>query len=228
MSEPPIRVLLVDDHRVLRTGLRLILDHADGIECVGEAASAEEALHVSDRTHPDVIVMDVQMPGMGGIAGTRSIRERHPDVHVVMLSMFDAAEDVRAAFAAGAQGYLIKTAAEDELVDALRAVVHGQRYLHPALGAALAQPAPPDPLDGLTEREREVLQLLALGYGNQEIANRLHLSPRTVETHRANMMNKLRITSRADIVRVALAAGILSADTAEHPGAATHEPPVAD
>ncbi len=217
MTDTAIRVLLVDDHRVLRTGLRLILEHAEGIECVGEAESAEDALHVSDRTHPDVVVMDVQMPGMGGIEGTRALRDRHPEVHVVMLSMFGAADDVRAAFAAGAQGYLIKTAAEEELVDALRAVAAGKRYLHPALGAALAQPAPPDPLDGLTDREREVLQLLALGYGNQEIAQRLHLSPRTVETHRANMMNKLRISSRADIVRIALSAGILNTDTAQPP-----------
>jgi len=217
MTDTVIRVLLVDDHRVLRTGLRLILDHAEGIECVGEAESAEDALHVSDRTHPDVVVMDVQMPGMGGIEGTRALRDRHPEAHVVMLSMFGAADDVRAAFAAGAQGYLIKTAAEEELVDALRAVAAGKRYLHPALGAALAQPAPPDPLEGLTDREREVLQLLALGYGNQEIAQRLHLSPRTVETHRANMMNKLRISSRADIVRIALSAGILNTDTAQSP-----------
>ena len=96
----------------------------------------------------------------------------------------------------------------------IRSVHAGERYLHPSLGAALAQPPPPDPLDGLTDREREVLQLLALGYGNQEIAGRLHLSPRTVETHRANMMNKLRIASRADIVRVALEAGLLTADVA--------------
>lgn len=210
-------VLVVDDHRVLRTGLRLILDRSRGVRCVGEASTAEEALRVADRERPDVVVMDMQMPGMGGIAGTRELLRRHPAVHVVMLSMHGSGDDVREAFAAGAMGYLLKTAADEELVDAIHAVASGERYLHPSLGAALAQPPPPDPLDGLTDREREVLQLLALGYGNQEIAARLHLSPRTVETHRANMMNKLRITTRADIVRVALEAGILTVGAASAP-----------
>jgi two-component system response regulator NreC len=213
-ADDPIRVLLVDDHRVLRTGLRLILEHSEGVECVGEAATAEDALHAADRARPDVVVMDMQMPGMGGIAGIREIRRRIPEARVVMLSMHGSGEDVRAAFSAGASGYLLKTAADDELVDAIRAVWRGDSYLHAALGAALAQPPAPDPLEGLTDREREVLRLLALGHGNQEIAGRLHLSPRTVETHRANMMTKLRITTRADIVRVALEAGLLAPDPA--------------
>jgi len=210
VGDDAIRVLLVDDHRVLRTGLRLILERADGVACVGEASSAEEAVRALDRVAPDVVVMDVEMPGMGGIAGIAEIRERAPVTRVVILSMHGAAEDVRSAFANGAEGYLLKTAADEELVDAIRAVAQGERYLHPALGATLAQPPPPDPLDILTEREREVLTLLALGYGNQEIASRLHLSPRTVETHRANFMTKLRLTTRADIVRVALETGLLS------------------
>lgn len=214
MSDGTITVMVVDDHRVLRTGLRLILDRSPGVHCVGEAATAEEGLRVADREHPDVVVMDMRMPGMGGLAGVRELVRRHPGTQVVMLSMHGSGEDVREAFSAGAMGYLLKTAADEELVDAIRSVHAGERYLHPSLGAALAQPPPPDPLDGLTDREREVLQLLALGYGNQEIAGRLHLSPRTVETHRANMMNKLRIASRADIVRVALEAGLLTADVA--------------
>ncbi|HWH14645.1 MAG TPA: response regulator transcription factor, partial [Miltoncostaeaceae bacterium] len=135
-----IRVLLVDDHRVLRTGLRLILERAEGVECVGEASSAEEAVRALDRVEPDVVVMDVEMPGMGGIAGIAEIRGRAPRTRVVILSMHGAAEDVRSAFASGAEGYLLKTAADEELVDAIHAVARGERYLHPALGATLAQP----------------------------------------------------------------------------------------
>lgn len=202
---------------MLRTGLRLILDAADGIECIGEASTAEEAIRTCESAGPDVVVMDVAMPGMGGLQGTREILRRCPHAAVVILSMHGSASDVRTAFGNGAQGYLLKTAADAELVDAIRAVSAGERYLHPSLGATLAQPAPPDPLSGLTEREREVLQLLALGYGNQEIAGRLHLSPRTVETHRANMMSKLGLANRADIVRMALTAGLLSTGAAEQP-----------
>lgn len=203
---------------MLRTGLRLILERTDGIRCVGEAATAEEAVRVCGRVTPDVVVMDMETSDPGGLAGIREVRRRRPELHVVVLAMHGDSEGVRTAFASGAQGYLLKTAADAELVDAIRAVASGGRYLHPALGAALAQPAPPDPLDVLTEREREVLQLLALGYGNQEIAHRLHLSPRTVETHRANMMGKLGLATRADIVRVALRSGLLS-------GAALDDPP---
>lgn len=217
MDDRAIRVLLVDDHRMLRTGLRLILDASDLIECVGEAATAEEAVRACETADPDVVVMDVAMPGMGGLQGTREVLRRCPGTAVVILSMHGSADDVRTAFGNGAQGYLLKTAADAELVDAIRSVAAGERYLHPSLGAALAQPAPPDPLAGLTEREREVLQLLALGYGNQEIATRLHLSPRTVETHRANMMSKLGLATRADIVRMALTAGLLSTGAAENP-----------
>ncbi len=211
MASEPIRVLLVDDHRMVRTGLRLILERVPGIQCVGEAATPEEAARVCERASPDVVVIDVENAGASGGPRIREMRNRRPGLGIVVLSMADDGDDVRTAFASGAQGYLLKTAAEAELVDAIRAVGAGERYLHPSLGAALAQPAPPDPLDVLTEREREVLQLLALGYGNQEIATRLHLSPRTVETHRANMMTKLQLTTRADIVRVALRSGLLAA-----------------
>ena len=216
-DSPMIRVLVVDDHRVLRTGLRLILERHPDVHCVGEAATAEDALRAIEREPADVVVMDMEMPGMGGLAGIRELRRRHPETQVVVLSIHGNGDDVRAAFGAGAGGYLVKTAADEELLSAIQAVRRGERYLHPALGAALAQPPAEDPLGSLTDREREVLQLLALGYGNQEIAARLHLSPRTVETHRANMMAKLGLTTRSDIVRVALGAGILTAEAAESP-----------
>ncbi|MGD9696269.1 MAG: response regulator [Thermoleophilia bacterium] len=209
MSEP-VRIVLVDDHAVLRSGLRLLLEREEGLEPVGEAGTAEEALRALPRTRPDVVVMDIEMPGMGGYEGVSALRARAPDVRVLVLSMHDQAEDVRRAFEAGADGYLLKAAADEDLVRAIRAVADGERYVHPSLGAALAAPPPSDrPLDELTGREREVLRLLALGHTNQEIAQRLVVSVRTVESHRAHVMTKLRVTTRAGLVRVALDAGLL-------------------
>lgn len=209
-----IRVLVVDDHAVLRSGLQLLLEREQGLTFAGDAATAEEALRCLERTEPDIVLLDLQMPGMGGLEATKRIRDRRPGVRVLVLSMFDEADDVRRAFAAGADGYLVKTAADEELVRALRAVADGERYLHPSLGAKLAQPAPSDgPVDELSPREREVLRLLALGYTNQEIARELVVSVRTVESHRAHVMTKLRADSRAAMVRHALDAGLL--DTRE-------------
>lgn len=206
----PIRILLVDDHAVLRSGLRLLLDREDGLEPVGEAGTAEEALRALPRLTPDVVVIDIEMPGMGGIEGAALIRQRTPEARILFLSMHDQARDVRRAFDAGADGYLLKSAADEDLVRAVRAVAAGERYVHPALGAVLAAPAPHGPLDELTSREREVLRLLALGHTNQEIAEKLIVSVRTVESHRAHVMTKLRVTTRAGLVHVALGAGLLS------------------
>lgn len=209
MSDP-IRVLVVDDHAVLRSGLRLLLDKEEDLEYAGEASTAEEALRGLERTRPDVVLLDLQMPGIGGLEGAQRIIDRRPGVRVLVLSMHDEADDVRRAFAAGASGYLVKTAADEELVRALRAVAQGERYLHPSLGAKMAQPASnTGPVDELSPREREVLRLLALGYTNQEIAQELVVSVRTVESHRAHVMSKLRAESRAAMVRHALDAGLL-------------------
>jgi len=212
-----IRILLVDDHAVLRSGLRLLLEREDGLEPVGEAGTAEDALRALPRLRPDVVVMDIEMPGAGGIAGAAGIRERAPDARILVLSMHDTADDVRRAFDAGADGYLPKAAADEDLVRAIRAVAAGERYVHPSLGAALAAPAPAGPVEDLTEREREVLRLLALGHTNQEIAERLFVSVRTVESHRAHVMAKLRVSTRAGLVRAALDAGLL-ADPEPRPG----------
>lgn len=207
-----VRVLVVDDHAVLRSGLRLLLEREPGLEFAGDASSAEEALRSLERTQPDIVLLDLQMPGIGGFEGAKRIRDRRPGVRVLVLSMHDEADDVRRAFAAGADGYLVKTAADEELVRAIRAVSDGERYLHPSLGAKLAQPvAPTGPVDELSPREREVLRLLALGYTNQEIAQELVVSVRTVESHRAHVMTKLRAESRAAMVKHALDAGLLDA-----------------
>jgi two-component system, NarL family, response regulator NreC len=206
----PVRVLVVDDHAVLRSGLKLLLDKEDDLVFAGEASTAEEAIRSLERTRPDIVLLDLQMPGIGGFEGAKRIRERRPGVRVLVLSMHDEADDVRRAFAAGADGYLVKTAADEELVRALRSVSQGERYLHPSLGAKLAQPlAATGPVDELSPREREVLRLLALGYTNQEIAQELVVSVRTVESHRAHVMTKLRADSRAAMVRYALDAGLL-------------------
>ena len=149
------------------------------------------------------------MPGMGGLEGAAKIRERAPDARILFLSMHDQARDVRQAFDAGADGYLLKSAADEDLVRAVRAVASGERYVHPSLGAVLASPPSAGPLGELTSREREVLRLLALGHTNQEIAESLIVSVRTVESHRAHVMAKLRVTTRAGLVRAALDAGLL-------------------
>ena len=214
MSDPPVRILLVDDHAVLRSGLRLLLEREEDLDPVGEAASAEEALRALPRLAPDVVVMDIEMPGIGGLEGVAKIRERFPEVHMLVLSMHDQARDVRRAFDAGAHGYLPKAAADEDLVRAIRAVAAGERYVHPSLGAALASPKDAGgPIDELTAREREVLRLLALGHTNQEIAERLVVSVRTVESHRAHVMTKLRVSTRAGLVREALRAGLLVEDS---------------
>jgi two-component system response regulator NreC len=207
-----VRILLVDDHAVLRSGLRLLLEREEGMECVGEASTAEDAVRALPRLTPDVVVIDIEMPGMGGVEGAVKIKERAPDARILFLSMHDQARDVRRAFDAGADGYLLKSAADEDLIRAIRAVASGERYVHPALGAVLAAPGPNGPLDELTGREREVLRLLALGHTNQEIAERLVVSVRTVESHRAHVMTKLRVTTRAGLVKAALDAGLLDED----------------
>ena len=205
-----VRILITDDHAVLRSGLRLLLEREDDIQVVDEATTAEEALARVADGPVDLVLLDLEMPGIGGLAGAEELRAAHPDLAILVLSMHGEADDVRRAFAAGATGYVLKTAADEQLVQAVRAVAGGERYLHPALGAVLAQPeSPRGPVDDLSSREREVLRLLALGYTNQEIAEMLVVSVRTVESHRAHVMTKLRAGSRAAMVRHALAAGLL-------------------
>jgi two-component system response regulator NreC len=208
-----IRVLVVDDHAVVRAGLRRILDAEDDVETVGEAPDGERAVFEAMQLQPDVVLMDVVMPGKSGIEATRAVLQAVPVTKVLVLSMQDDPRYVREAFDAGASGYVMKEAADDEVVDAIRAVAAGQRYLHPALGARLLaaeseerRRAAEDPL---SEREREVLRLLALGHTNQEIAKVLYISVRTAETHRAHIMRKLDLSSRAELVRYALAEGLL-------------------
>jgi two-component system, NarL family, response regulator NreC len=208
-----VRVLIVDDHAVVRAGLRLLIDAEDDLEAAGEAGSARDAIFRARELNPDVILMDVVMPDGNGLEAIPSLLHEHADAKVLMLSMQDDPQYVREAFAAGASGYVLKEAADTELVAAIREVARGGRYVHPELGARLVaaetserRRAEEDPL---SDREREVLRMLALGHTNQEIAKQLYISVRTAETHRAHIMQKLRLKSRAELVRYALDQGLL-------------------
>jgi two-component system response regulator NreC len=205
-----LRILVVDDDAILRAGLTLLLEREEGFDCVGAADSAEQALELMARLQPRLVIMDLEMPGMGGLEGVLALRERHPGVAVLVLSMHGEGDWVRRAFVAGADGYVRKTALPQELGQAIRSVAAGVRYLHPALGAALIEPVPDrTAVDLLTPRELEVLRLLAVGYSNREIADSLVISVRTVESHRARLMAKLEARTRSEIVRHAMLAGLL-------------------
>jgi two-component system response regulator NreC len=211
-----ISVVLVDDHAVVRSGIRLLLERQDDIEVVGEAGNAKDALFRARALKPDVILLDVVMPGESGIEVLPRLLEESPETKVLVLSMQDDPSYVREAFAAGAQGYVLKEAADDELVSAVREIANGGRYVHPTLGARMvaadAEERAAAEADPLSEREREVLRLLALGHTNQEMAEKLYISVRTAESHRAHIMQKLRLSTRAELVRYALSHGLLTDD----------------
>lgn len=204
-----MRVLIVDDHSLVRTGIALLIGHQDDMEPVGQAGTAAEAIKLAGELSPDIILLDVTMPGGGGLEALPALATAAPAAKVLMLSMHEDPDYVRAALGAGASGYVLKDAAFEELVDAIRKVADGQAYVAPALGAKLAVHTEPDVDDELSEREREVLGLLARGYTNQEIASRLFVSVRTVESHRAHILVKLRLSTRADLVNYALETGLL-------------------
>ncbi|HET7488876.1 MAG TPA: response regulator transcription factor [Acidimicrobiales bacterium] len=213
-----IRVALCDDHAVVRGGLRRILEDEDDMVVVGEAGNASDAVALARAAKPDVFVMDVGLPGTSGIEATRMVTGASPGTRVLVLTVHDDVAYLRKAFEAGASGYLVKDAADVELVLAVRHVAAGQQYVHPSLGAALldqrasaARPAGPG--GELSEREVEVLRLVALGNTNTEIAAQLYVSVRTVETHRAHIQQKLGLKGRADLVRMARELGVLDEGT---------------
>jgi two-component system response regulator NreC len=209
-----IRLLVVDDHAVVRSGLKLLLDSHEDIEVVGEAGNAKDAIFRTRELKPDMILLDVTMPDMSGIDVLPQLLKDAPEAKVLMLSMQDDPGYVREAFAAGASGYVLKEAADEEVVDAIRVLASGGDYVHPVLGARMvaadAAARAAAEADPLSDREREILRLLALGHTNQEISKMLYISVRTAETHRAHVMQKLRLTTRAELVRHALAHGLLT------------------
>jgi DNA-binding NarL/FixJ family response regulator len=209
-----IRIVVVDDHAVVRSGLRLLLSAEDDIEVVGDAGTVREAVFEVRAAKPDVLLLDVTMPEESGIDGLPKLLHESPEMRVLMLSMEDDPSYLREAFAAGARGYVLKEAIDAELVAAVRDVAAGNRYVHPTLGARMvaadaAARAAVD-ADPLSDRENEVLRLLALGHTNQEIAKQLYISVRTAETHRAHIMRKLQLSTRAELVRYAIEHGHLS------------------
>jgi len=212
-----IRVLLAEDHTIVRKGLRSLLEGKAEIDVVGEAQDGREALRRTEQLHPDVVLIDIAMPGLNGIEATRQIKQRFADVKVLVLTMHDDQEYVRQVLQAGASGYVVKQAAPTDLLLAIQAVHRGDSYLSPSISKQVIQEYVQssgvanghDSYNDLTTRQREVLQLIAEGHTTREIAEMLTVSVKTVETHRANLMTKLDIHSTAGLTQYAMRKGII-------------------
>jgi len=227
-----IRVLLVDDHAILREGIRYLLSASGEVEVIGEAQDGVEALEMVERLKPDAVLMDIAMPRMNGIEATAELKKRHPELPVLILSMYDSEEYVLPILRAGAAGYVLKRAAAQELVSALKAVTSGQVILHPDVartvmdnlqnqGRSGAAPVAADEravtgahpqLEQLTDREREILTLIAQGLTNQQIGEKLFISIKTVQAHRANLMEKLDLHDAVELTKFAIKTGLISLD----------------
>jgi two-component system, NarL family, response regulator NreC len=202
-------IVLADDHTVIRNALRLLLDAEPGFEVVAEAGDADTAIRYVRGHKPAVLILDLNMPGRASLEAIPEIQEASPQTEIVILTMQNEPAYARRALQAGVRGYVLKEAADTELVQAVRSAAAGDTYLQPALGARLAAGAEARNADELSERERDVLRLIALGHTNAEVAEQLYISIRTVESHRAHIQQKLRLSSRAELVRYALERGLV-------------------
>ena len=215
----PIRVLLADDHTLVRAGVRGLLQGLEGIEVAGEAGEGQEALRLAEALHPDVVLLDVGMPGLNGLEVAGRLAALDPSVRVLILSMHTSEEYVLRALRAGCSGYLLKGSAVSELEVAVRAVARGETYLSPAVSKRVVDDyvsrtgGSEDPLDALTPRQREILQLAAEGHSSKEIAQRLSLSFKTVEAHRAQLMQRLGLHDLAGLVRFAVRVGLVTPES---------------
>ena len=215
-----IRVLLAEDHTIVRKGLRFLLDSEAGIEVVGEAEDGRQAIEKVGQLRPHLVLMDITMPGLNGLEATRQIKKRFPEVKVLILTVHATEEYILQILRAGASGYVVKQAAVTELVSAIRAVCRGDSFLSPSISREVIEEyiqrveaiGEKDSYDQLTNRERQVLQLITEGHPNREIAELLHISVKTVETHRAHLMDKLDIHSTAELTQYAIRKGIIRAD----------------
>jgi DNA-binding NarL/FixJ family response regulator len=214
----PIRVMLVDDHALVRAGFKSVLHACSDIDVVGEAGDGQMAMAIAGRAHPDVIVMDIDMPGGDGLTATRRVLEAMPDVRVLMVTMYEEQEKLLAVLHAGARGYLSKGAAERELADAIRVVASGDVYVRPAVARALADSASAPPrertnararLERLSDRERTVVILTAKGFNGPEIGRQLGITAKTVDTYKQRIEEKMGLSHRSEYVRLALEAGLL-------------------
>jgi len=214
-----VRILLVDDHAVLRAGLRALLEAEPGFQVVGEAGTGEDGVRLAGQTRADVVVMDLSMPGMGGLEAVRQIAALNQGTRVLVLTMHGEEEHLLPVLEAGGSGYVTKMSADEELIEAIHTVARGDVFLYPS-GAKLllrglkakAEPGEEDPLDRLTEREREVLSYTVEGFSSSEIGKKLFISPKTVDTYRARIMEKLGLRHRSELVRFALRKGLLKAE----------------
>jgi len=215
-----VKLLLCDDHAVVLSGLRMLLDGRHGIEVVGEASEGAEAIRMALELRPDVVLMDVSMPhGMDGLAATAELKQRLPETNILILTMHDDDEYLFRAIQIGASGYILKNAPHEELVSAIRSVAAGDAYLYPTatkrlmseyLNRLKSGAEPPDAYDTLSEWEKEILGWIARGYSNKEIADNLVISVKTVETHKANLMEKLGLKTRPELIKFAVKKGLLN------------------
>lgn len=219
MTDGVIRILLVDDHAVLRAGLRALLEAEPGLEVVGEAGTGEEGVAYAQRLTPHVVVMDLSMPGVGGLEATRRIAALQQDTRVLVLTMHGEEEHLLPVLEAGGSGYVSKRSADEELIEAIRTVARGEVFLYPNAAKLLLQGfrgkterGEEDPLRKLTERELEVLGYTAEGFSSAEIGKKLFISPKTVDTYRSRIMEKLGLHHRSELVRFALQQGLLKAE----------------